>query len=356
MQAERYFPLSEKLTRAASKAPVARETIKTVFDYLVLSSKGQEVPIPRTSLAMFNGIASTFPESTKEGRREKALKLSRFSPILIALNEAADIGISADLRLKKGNIPSWKTKALVMLKNRAFQDLNERKQTFLEQYPEEKEAIENFIKDFLFLSEHRGDFSPNNYPDFLELDSGIFVAICLHITVPDIAKEAGIDLSKDVNNLDDLKEKYSLFLLKDSDKRKFSPLEEKIRSLHALEMILKIRDDVNDKRDSNIDAILGLPNFWRYAEKEETAKPYLALKDLHNAYMKIAKKEFPKPVPTLTSLLCSITSRIKSKKSSRSTKIIEDPENFHHFFGKRKQTTTLRHEMNASSVLSELFR
>ncbi len=327
-------------------------TIRTLAEFAKATTSGKEVPIPRTSLAITAAILAAFPE---EIDTQVALeKVSRLSPFMIALNERADIGVSAELRIKKGNLTQHQFWGLIMLEGQTKSMLVKRKTEFTQKYPQEEKTIQAIEEDFLTLSRLRDEFSPQEWPQFLELDSAIFVCAFIHGANPKTLEKAGIHFELPAKNKEELIEKYRIFLTNQTDS--LDEIQKNLRSVFAAEMLLKIKDDHTDEDNLQIDAILGLPSFARWAKVTKPDNPNLALKERVEKYQKEAERLFPRIFQFIAEFTCHATSVIKAKKSQDGIKPTDDPTNFWSSFAEESQTTTLRHKLEASCVLSELFK
>lgn len=311
------------------------------------------IPIPRTSLSIAASVFSVFPETKNP---ENLNKIGNISPLMIALNEAADIGISAEKRIIKGNLDQPRLWGLLLLKGQLFGNLEKRINEFREKYPNKEIFVIKFIKDFLLLSKERNKFPIKDWPAFLELDSAIFVAAYVGIIAPEILEKAGLYMEEQVETMEELKKKYSIFLINQNNQDEFSDIQKRLRSLFASVMILKITDDQNDKNGSNVDKILDLPNFWDFAVNQDPEKPEEVLKQIRKKYEETASLAFPKFYQISADILCKFTSIHKARKSTNGILPEDDPTSVGRFFQKESQTTTLRHELAAAQIIQELFR
>ncbi len=324
---------------------------ETLLEFTKARAVGKEVLIPRTSLAIRASILSAFPEETSG--QESLLKISRLTPLMIALNERADIGVSAELKVQKGHLTQNQLWGLIMLERKTELMLTKRISEFLENHPQEKNTIEVIIEDFLTLSRLRGGFNPTEWPKFLELDSAIFVCAFIHAVNPEILKNTGINIKKPAKNKEELMEKYKIFIADNTDS--LTEIQKRLRAIFAAEMSLKVRDDLTDKDGLKIDAILNLPSFARWAEIVKPENPNQLLKETMRKYQDEAKMLFPRIAQLAAEVASHITSVIKARNSQKGLHPIDDPTNFWSCFARKSQTTTLRHELEAKCVLSGLF-
>jgi len=323
------------------------------IEYLTLATRGQEIPIPRTTLAVATAIFSAFPDLQNS---ENLTKLGDLSPLMIALNEAADIGISAEKRLEKGGLRQWQVWGLMLLAGETRKTLEKRISEFERKHPNERNKMISFINDFLTLSRLRDKFEKSNWPTFLEFDSAIFVAAYIASISPQTLTDAEININQEISSVEELTKKYSIFLIEQGEEREFTPIQQKIRALFASVMLLKTTDDKNDKNGSKVDRLLDLPNFWDYARSKNPQKPQEEINRIRERYHKVAEPIFPKLQQIGADILCSLTSIRKAEKAKNGNQPQDDPTNFWKFFQRESQTTTLRHELNAAQVLHELFR
>lgn len=332
---------------------VPETSVYSLAEYPRQKMRNQEISIPRTTLAITTAIFSAFPETKKP---ETLRKLGDLSPMMIALNEAADIGISAEKRIEKGNLRQWQIWGLLRLSCEVRKNLEKRIAGFTKEYPTESKVIAPVIEDFLFLSKNRDEFPIERWPTFLELDSAIFVVTYVGVANLKILQKAGIDPEEKVSSVEDLREKYSILLITSGKSKEYSnTTQQKLRALFASVMLLKTTDDKNDKNGSNVDRILGLPNFWGYAQSKNPQNPEKEIEKIRDRYHEEADLVFPRPYQIGADVLCGLTSVLKAERAKDKQEPQEDPTNFGIFFQRINQTTTLRHELQAAQILSELF-
>lgn len=324
---------------------------KTLIEFAKASASGNEVPIPRTSLAITSAILAAFPEETD--LQISLRKIGQMSPLIIALNERADIGVSAELKVQKGNLTPNQVWGLLMLQGQTESMLAKRTIDFLQKYPQEERVIAAIKEDFLTLSKLRNEFPLQEWPQFLELDSAIFVCAFIHAANPEILQEAGINLERAAKNKEELIAKYHIFTTENTEK--LTKTQERLRAIFSAEMLLKVRDDLTDKDDLKIDAILDLPSFARWAKSTKPDNPNQPIEEKTRKYQAEAKILFPRILQIVAEAVSHVTSVIKARNSQNSLIPADDPTNFWRCFTRSSQTTTLRHELEAMCILSELF-
>jgi hypothetical protein len=120
-------------------------------------------------------------------------------------------------------------------------------------------------------------------------------------------------------------------------------------------MVLKIDDD---RRGDKMDRLLNLPSFTQYA-KAKSGDDILSedvLQAKEQKYIQIAKNGgISRTVVLLTREILRFTSVRKANRALNNQKVLEDMSQVSKFYGRDCTTTTLRHEMDASSLLVELF-
>ena len=229
-------------------------------------------PVGKETLSVSAAIYLAFPEEARElGIRNLFRTIGRACPALFALNEYADLGESAARRLKRG-CSQHQIVPLLILKQRAFNFLDEMKLKLIAGDTcgrQTEKVIDVATNDFLLLSRKRDEFSPKEHKTWAEIDSAIFLATCLKLTIPSVMTKAGVDfLGKSCKTAEELREKYSLFIA-DGDPMNVDSLgdmnefQRKLRALHGMAMILKIGDDSGDTGSDNL---LELPTFPIWAE------------------------------------------------------------------------------------------
>jgi hypothetical protein len=345
-------------------AKVCGRTARTACEGAIAGFRKEGLPIPRTTLAIANAIHIAFPEDVKMvGVGETVKKIGTLSPVLIALNEAADLGVSARLRRARGCRQSQFV-PLLMLEDLAMADLEKRKDEFIEKHNGDKKAeaiVETLIHDFLLLSQERESFPPEEHEDWVELDSGIFIAACIALTIPEALAEAGINFpGEPCETVEELEEKYSLFITTNSfDKQAgclkgMNDAQARLLALHCAEMVLKLKDD---RGGEEVDKLLGLPTFCTYADSQVGGKTReKVFREEEKRYLAVAENGgLPTGVLQLTKIVCHRTSVHKASRALNETKVLEDSWQVGSIF-KGKFNTVKRHELRGSSLLNELFR
>lgn len=325
-------------------------TFKTSLEFAILKAKGEEIQIPRTSLAITAAILSAFPDLNPENTLKN---LGDLSPLMVALNERADIGTSAELKIEGGHLTQNQLWALTLLKNQTQKELEKRKDEFLQRHSQDKDVIETVMEDFITLSRLRSEFDVREWPKFLELDSAIFVCAFIRMASPEILRKAGIDLTQPTRTKEEIEEKYKIFITENL--AGLNETQKKLRAILAAEMLLKINDDLNDQNDLRIDKLLAIPSFARYADQQNPSNPCKVIKEIKRRYKEKAGTIFPKPVQKLTELIFIATSILKAQRSKNGLHPSDDPTNFWGCFTRESPTTTLRHKLEAMNIISGLF-
>jgi hypothetical protein len=292
-----------------------------------------EFKCPRSTFAIAVALESFFPNHCRMGPDEMK-KLDLFSQIMIAANEYVDIGLSA--RMKRRRQDTFYD--LLELENRTLNMLIELKDIFDQEYPMHKSVSEAFINDIVLLSSQRGDFLGKE-DLYLELDSAIFEVACVGLFVK------GFSLNKNApsKNIDEIIAKYSHILLNYSSDENSNGLIIKLKSLHAISMLLKIDDDL---RDDGIDKILGLPSWRRWQDANDAAIIQIKIKAFEDQVFQGC--DLPSYSLNGIRLLSDWTSKLKAIINRNNTPN-EIPIAGHRYF--RDFSTTLRHELKRSNTL-----
>ncbi len=338
---------------------------KTAETAIVSCLVPERLGIARNTLAISNGFNIAFPEETKEiGLKETISRVGKVSKLLISLNEAADLGISALLRIQNGARQD-QILPLMLLKNGLHDDLMQKKKEVDSSFDNAEHAelvTGTLINDFLLLSQNRFDFEPDQYIDFLDLDSGIFEAACIELSFPGLLKKAGIEFPGEKSETtEDLINKYGLYLSRNYlDKKNALPLnkiEKGVLFLHSTEMVLKVRDDGDGV---GVDGLLVLPSFYYYAKNKvlrgESESVEKVISEVEESYLNIAEDTgMPRGAMKFIKRLVEITSRLKGNKAFDEAKVYEDSLNIIDLAGVKGKDSALRHRIDGSSLLHELF-
>lgn len=235
--------------------------------------ENESIYIPRTSLAIFVGLRSQFPREIKERGEIEALRgISYLSPLMIALNEMADIGISVHLRNETDE------GSLVVEKMQRY--LRGWKEKFLERFPGHKDTITNLINDFCLLSLVRNTIGNDQIPTWLELDSAIFEEACFRVATQKLWSD---NVVYKPQSFEDLERKYGEYLIRGVAGEKGG---HRLSGLHGMEMALKVTDDRVGIKD---DRKLGLPSFAVYAE-DLSVKSGQSVNEILEGIMEIYRK------------------------------------------------------------------
>lgn len=320
-----------------------------------------QIKVPGYSIPIFVGLSYNFPgEVIKENPRLVAEKISNISPVMVSLNELSDLGVSADKKLQ--NARQKQITPLLTLSNQIRNLHEQRKEIFSQKYPSFEKSFAAIENDFLLLSRRREEFSSGEYPDncqgYLELDSGIIEAGYIEHALPGVlTNHEIIDITEPVNSIDELKNKYGIFLLGANNRNGNSNTVKQIRSMHGLMMAAKVDDD---KEGIKTDRLLGMPNLTELENCDTNGSTNSThLKDLKDEYVRIAGQGKIPPRFLYTVLFAmDIKGKIKDRKSAGMHQPTDDiyyvakhlkPEGF------PENSNTLRHELESSGVLHQLF-
>jgi hypothetical protein len=316
---------------------IARSSAQTVSLALECHRGPDKLHNPRTSLAIFNGIKTIFPDEVRDQGEAEALKrVADLTPVLFALNEMTDIGIPVDVAvgtIEGAEFVRTLTKYLASWR-----------EEYLKKYPGHRDTVTRLVNDFCLLALSRKTITTEQIPNYLELDSGIFEEACVRVATKSEWKSSG----NEPTTFDELLENYSGYLIHGTTKLKRS--DNKMRGLHSVEMIMKIDDDMEGKDD---DAVLGLPSYWRYAMEVAGGDARLAnqvILDLKGEYTQEAVSAgFSGLTISLINLLRWGTSRLKANKEKMNGR----NQALHpiHLLPKHGETTTtLRHGLLVNPV------
>ena len=226
--------------------------------YLASEMAGNSVNLPRTSLAIVNAMNIAFPDELA-GRKSEALQvISSVAPVLIAANEAADIGISARLQIDDASekLTEEKKEGLRRLEAGTYAWLGRSVAGFKDVYgPDSRQSpmVYPLLPDFLTLSEGRRSFSEREYREYVELDSVIYVLGCIALAAPGVSETYGFEMRERCAGIEDVRRKYSAFVVgRDVNGRRKVLLESgdqtaaltmaRVMSLQGAEMVLKVMD------------------------------------------------------------------------------------------------------------------
>jgi hypothetical protein len=320
------------------KCTLVKDFLQLGLTYVVSElQQEQGLKCPRATLAIACALHSTFPESVSlDAKNLKMLDL--FSQLMIAANEYVDIGISA--AIKRGKQETFYD--LLELENRTFNKLLSLKLSFAEIYPEKKGVFEMFLSDLILLSENRSLFE-DKMSTFLEIDSAIFEIGCVYLLAGQ-QLEHGSHISPLDNPLTDadyLIDKYSP-ILSNYNGPQNSDFLNRLRSLHAISMLLKIDDDL---RDNGLDRLLGLPNWKEWQSLSQGSIPQYRRDLVFLAQQGITLPPFSLQ---LIQWLSDRSSKIKAKKNSANVPS-ETPISQHPYF--TGGSTTFRHELLSSGKM-----
>ena len=335
--------------------------------YLASEMAGNSVNLPRTSLAIVNAMNIAFPDELA-GRKSEALQvISSVAPVLIAANEAADIGISARLQIDDASekLTEEKKEGLRRLEAGTYAWLGRSVAGFKDVYgPDSRQSqmVDALIRDFLTLSEGRRSFSESEYREYVELDSVIYVLGCIALAAPGVSETYGFEMRERCAGIEDVRRKYSAFVVgRDVNGRRKVLLESgdqtaaltmaRVMSLQGAEMVLKVMDD---KEGRKIDKLLGIPSLYGYAESKTGDDQSLnrMLDEMRSEYFFLAETgglssfavRSAELLSHVTGVGKTLLACLRSGNGVMENASIAD-----------STTTTLRHELDAAGVLESLF-
>ena len=223
--------------------------------------------------------------------------------------------------------------------------------------------IDTFTHDFILLSQERRKFPIENYREYAELDSLIYILGCIAISTPDVLKRCGFDLGIGCKNVEELRKKYSTFILrgqssKGNDKLLIPSSDEacvltmvEVMSLQGAEMVLKVNDDIRGRR---IDRILEIPNLYDYAKGKAGGDepPTEVLETMRKEYFFLAETGGLSRFTVHTAEVLGHLTSVRKAKMAGLKKIDSIKEGTSIT---ENTTTTLRHELEAAGILESLF-
>jgi hypothetical protein len=312
------------------------------------------MPIPRYVIPPYCGLAVSFPRDVLKEKLSAVYRLGYYASFAVALNEAADIGVSIEQRIKRGNVVQNHYVPLTQTRILLFHELDERLNRFTEFFPDQGEGVRVIRDDFLLLSRHRKHFDPITY---LELDSGIIEAgyAAVMFNKESILARAGVNLSGEAcNSPEDLLSKYALYLLySNTDYVPKDKGAQKIQKLHALAMAMKVKDDEEGKV---FDGLVGLHNFaiWADKESERTGIPSSEiLLGLKEYYIQRSGGIASRVVNRVIAVGSHVSGKVKDVSSRNSINPSDDvwqlsgiTRRFH-----TQKSTVLRHQLEQSNLL-----
>lgn len=331
---------------------------------LPATEKSRKEPIslqvPGYSIPIFIALSATFPkETSKTGFVEVWNRIDTTSPLMVAANEVADVGMRASDRLYECR--QDQKYPLIRLENDLYVEKTMRLANLETKYPAETKNTRLLVSDFLLLSSERHKFSENedgiSEKYYLEIDSGIIETIYTSVALPSVLEKAGVNITALAENADDLMEKYQMFVF-DGSRDGFNSYQLKLRALHAAIMIMKIDDDIEG---INIDSLLGNHNFTVWAEEnflEDGRNAKDVLNGLKEQYCQEAEKGgYPKLV---TKIVCAANHFKGLLRDSKAVKEIVATDDFNKIGGFINNggfptgSTTFRRELGALG-LDNLF-
>ncbi len=323
-------------------------------DMRLNEEKERLLKIPGYSLPVFLALNATFPKGINPERvKESYKRVNDLTPVLVAVNEYADIGLSAERKIRQG-VSQDKFMPLHLLSSGLGREFGKRLARLKEKYlgDENIDGLETVLDDFILLSQERLSFNQGEIPLYQELDSGIIETSYVVWAFPGILELVGFNPTERTSTIDDLKRKYKVFDLSKTDTGA-NHIAKKLQGIHAVEMCLKIDDDLDG---ASVDRKLGIPNFTDW-EKGSDGR---SLKSLRRHYMDIARKSGIPNFLTSTARLASyVRGIVKDRNAGNGIIPTDDYFEVSDYAGGRKfgeGCNTLRQKLVASGLLNELFR
>jgi len=319
----------------------------------------ETVPAPRYTYPILAGLALTFPEEVlREARRGGMLaRIGALAPWAVALNEYADLSISAE-RIRKSGCDQDQFVPLLQTENLLRSELERRGRRLLEDYPDLRNLVEVTENDFILLSKHRDKVG---VLEFVELDSGVIEAGYTQATVPGLLKSAGVDFpGEPCRTVDDLRAKYGIYLTDSDDGlegqnyiRTQRRLRRGIRRLHGIEMLMKIQDDCEGV---GVDTLLDIPSYRSYLARDKSLGE--EIREIKSKYYGMIGKNALSVLAAKGIILAQhVSGLVKDAKGCNGispagdvyyiSRLVRDQ------FG--DGCTTLRHQVDESGLLNEVF-
>ena len=312
------------------------------------------LPVPRYVIPPYCGIAISFPrEVVKEGL-STIHRLGYFASFAVALNEAADIGVSIDERFKSGGIKQEHFVPLLQTRNYLYRELDKRFNRFAELFPDQREVARVVKDDFLLLSRNRKLIDPVT---FIELDSGIIEAgyAAVVFSEDSILARAGVNFPGDVcEGLEELLSKYAIYLLySNKDHAPKNITVHKIQRLHALAMAMKVNDDMEGM---SFDKLVRLPNFALWADEESIRTGVSSsevLSTLKEYYLERSGGNIGRAVNRALAVGSHVSGRIKDMGSRNGIHPSDDVGQLHQLtrMFHVSESTVLRHQLDKTNLL-----
>lgn len=314
-----------------SRSELRKTALASGYLYIDMLVRGQSVLLPRTTLPIYTAVRAGFPDHLKEVKSKEMLRaIETISPVLIITNDYCDLGLATRRRIDRPTSPR-QLRGLVYLERRLRQNLD--KQIAAIPSSHVRSLAQSFVADLITLTAAIPDIQHKDHRDFVELDSAIFEAAALSVSVPQAISAIGINLEQPTYSFEDLKNKYRFYLGSTAQNAD----QATVLAFHAVEMILKIVDDAIGYR---IDALLGIPNLNHYAEWN-----HIDLRAVRSIYRQLALRlGFPPTSLKHIEYLFALTHRWKVKQAEKTQHLFQDQYN-----------TNLREELYVSGALAELF-
>lgn len=351
-----------------------RATFMTGTEVVRSHWSGERINSLRYTSSISAGLEAAFRDEIEEagGRRAVFAAVNNVTPIMVALNELADIGESAYEMFKKGSDPHMNT-IWLGVRSVLRQRVETERQRIARRYsePEEAKRIINVLdtvgRDFILLSQIRDDFrdSPEKMEKHLNLDSAIIACGYIEAALPGILKRAGVNLYSSQRSgqteMEYLTEKYKFFLQHlqpDFDpNHDFSRTQRSLLGMHIFEMGMKVIDDAHGRE---VDSATGVISFYDVVEKESERDRELnderqiiaAIKNKSDEYFDLARKLGMSAIVMKTGSIARELSRgFKNARSARFAPFDDHEAAGFVADGNKITDGNLRHELYTAGLL-----
>ncbi len=307
---------------------------------------------------VYEALALVFPDRLRNSNTQEVVKkIDLVMPLLVSVNDYFDIGIRSIESLKQGNRKFAPEK--LRLVQALWNNVQMQRKLLTEAFPKDsnlQKVIDQFIRDFDCLTHCRGTIVEDETPKFAEIDSALFEVATYEACFPGSTKDFGFNFDAQVCSWVDLKEKYRIFSesVSSSDSQ---PLRN-VKGAHAIEMIMKCRDD---ELGSNIDELLAIPNLHTWAKiQAHVNKTSLKaeLDRLREGYKKVALSAgFPKWLVGIVDISFIMGMTFMTSSPSKLSKNVDVAKRMDDYERDLKSKTWfgIRDSMYHSGVLRELF-
>ncbi len=344
----------------------SRSGVYAVGEAALTRWKGENINSLRYALSIYTGLGSAFPDYITEagGTRAVFASVNNATPFFIALNELADLGESAYLKVREGTRPYYSLLRLNLRTTLRQHTERQLQKLLLKQNEADRTRIEKDLRriseDFVTLSSVRESFrsSPEDMEVHLNLDSAIFECGYLAVVLPEVLGDVGVslDISKQSNESDKdyLTRKYGLFLrILNNDNGSLNSSQRALLGMHLYEMGMKV---VDDGQGREIDQYTGVISFYDVVREKGCVDISAGLKTTANRYFTQARELGMSPVVmklgsgvrTATRQAKLFLSRFKSEGE------VCEPDEIDRFLAQNNLVTSsdLRHRLEQAGVIT----